>query len=292
MYEKMLVPLDGSKVAEMVVPYAEEVAAKLSSQIILVSVFEPAPTDQERLQQTYLEHIREQMQHDLKDWKPKKEIKVQSRVLMGKPADEILRHANENDIGLIAMTSLGLSPRGPWLLGNIAAKVLRATTKPILLVRTPASEGDLKQKRIVKRILVPLDGSELGAAAIPHSEALCQALGAELVLFQVIEPPPRWSVTEVPYQITETPEEMENIAITYLDEIRKSFKDKGLRVSSATAIGNPADQIIDYAKQNAIDLIAMSTHGRTGIGKWIFGSVTDKVLHAGDTTVFLVPLRK
>lgn len=288
MYEKILIPLDGSKAAEMVIPYAQEVATKLSSQTILVSVFEPVPTDLERLHQTYLERITEQVQHQLKDWEPKKEARVQSRVLMGKPADEILRHADENDVGLIAMTSRGSSVRGPWLLGNIAAKVLRATTKPVLLVRAPASEAALRQKRLVKRILVPLDGSDLGAAAIPHAEALGRALGAELVLFQVLEPVASWAGSEVPYYITEPPEKRKNLAITYLDDVGKALRERGLKVSGVVAVGSPADRIVDYAKENAIDLIAISTHGRTGIGRWVFGSVTDKVLHAGDTAVLVV----
>jgi nucleotide-binding universal stress UspA family protein len=78
----------------------------------------------------------------------------------------------------------------------------------------------------------------------------------------------------------------------YLDGIGKKLKGKGLGVSSVVVIGSSADQIIDYAKANTIDLIAMSTHGRTGIGRWIFGSVTDKVLHAGDTPVLVARTSK
>jgi len=72
MYKKMLVPMDGSKIAEMVIPYAEEFAAKLGSEMILVSVFEPVLKDPERLHQTYLERISEQVRHQLKGWEPRK----------------------------------------------------------------------------------------------------------------------------------------------------------------------------------------------------------------------------
>jgi nucleotide-binding universal stress UspA family protein len=292
MYEKILVPLDGSKAAEMVIPYAEEIVAKLGSQMILVSVCESIPDDTEQLHRTYLERVTEQIQQQLKDWKPQKETQVHSKVLMGKPADEILRYADESDIGLIAMTSHGSSVHDPWVLGNIAAKVLRATGRPLLLVRTATSEAALEEKRLVKRILVPLDGSELGAGAIPYTETLGQALGAELVLFQAFEPITSWAGYGggyVPYQV---PEALEKSAIAYLDNIGKPLKEKRLKVSSAVALGSPAQRIIDYAETNAIDLIAMSTHGRTGINRWVFGSVTDKVLHAGDVAVLVVRATK
>ena len=294
MYETMIVPLDGSRAAEMVIPYAEEVAAKLGSQMILVSVSESLPANMEQLYQAYLEHITQQVQRQLKDWKPKKEAQVQSKVLTGKPADEILRYADDTNAGLIAMTSRGSSVRESWPLGNIAAKVLRATTKPLIFVRAPASEDAVRQKRLVKRILVPLDGSELGAAAIPHAEALGQALGAELVLFQAIDPAAvqRLPSEGVSYTRAVAVDMQKVLSTEYLNGVRKTLKEKGLEVSSAIAVGSPPDQIVDYAKANAIDLITMSSHGRTGIRRWVFGGVTDKVLHSGDTAVLVVPAPK
>ncbi len=286
MYEKILLALDGSKTAEMVIPYVEEIAAKLGSQIILVSVAESKTTVTDHFYRSYLEPITEQVQRQLKDWGAREEVKVQNKVLLGKPADEILRYADENNVGLIAMTSRGSSVRGPWLLGSVATQILRATGKPVLLIRAPATNVALRQKGLVKRILVPLDASKLGEAAIPWTEALASALGAELVLFQVVEPERTWT-GEVYYATPQEEESRKISAISYLDGVGKPLKDRGLSVSCAAGLGSPADQIIDYAKANTIDLIAMCTHGRSGIGRWVFGSVTDKVLHAGDTAVLI-----
>jgi len=293
MYERILIPLDGSKAAEIVIPYVEEIAAKLGSEIILVSVAESKTTDRDHLHRSYLEPITKQVQRQLKDWGAREEVKVQGKVLPGKPADEILRFADETNVGLIAMTSRGSSVRGPWLLGNIAAKILRATGKPVLLVRAPASEAALQQKRLTKRILVPLDGSNLGEAAIPCAETLGSALKAELVLFQVVAPPRVWAGGEGGSYVMPPDEEgLKASAMAYLGGVAKPLKEKGLNISNAVDLGSAADQIIDYAKANAIDLIAMSTHGRSGIGRWVFGSVTDKVLHAGDTAILVVPPAK
>ena len=294
MYERILVPLDGSSAAEMVIPLAEELAAKLGSQMILVGVSDSVPADTEQLYQTYLKHIKAQVQRELKeDWKTEEKVQVQGKILMGKAAAEIIRYAAAAHAGLIAMSSRGTSSRGPRLLGNIADKVLRTTDKPVLLIRAPVSKAALKEKRLIKRILVPLDGSEVGESAVPDAVALGKILGAELVFFHVVEPVPvRTSVGIDTYYIPLAEEELgraKDNALAYLENVAKSAKTQGLNVFSTVAdYGSPAECIINYAKDNAIDLIAISTHGRTGIGRWVFGSVTDKVLHAGDTAVLVV----
>ena len=298
MYERILIPLDGSSTAEMVLPFAEELAAKLGSQVILVGVSDSAPADTEQLYQTYLKHIKEQVQRELKeDWKTEKKVQVQSKILMGKAAAEIIRYAAVAHAGLIAMSSRGASSRGPRLLGNIADKVLRTTDKPVLLIRAPASKAALKEKRLIKRILVPLDGSEVGESAVPDAVALSQALGAELVFFHVVElVPVVASVGDIgPYVpiVVEDQGRAKDNALAYLESVTRSAKTKGLNIfSTVVDYGPPAECIVNYAKDNAIDLIAISTHGRTGIGRWVFGSVTDKVLHAGDTAVLVVRASK
>jgi nucleotide-binding universal stress UspA family protein len=283
-YEKILVPLDGSNAAEIVLPYVEEIATKLCSEIIVVGVSGRASVEADHLYLYYLERVTEEAKRQLEGWGPKKEVSARYEFLQGRPAHEILRYANDSDVGMIAMASRGSSGHGPWLLGNIAAKVLRATSRPVLLVRAPASDEVIQQKRLIKRILVPLDGSEIGEAAVSHAEVLARTLSSELVLFQVLEP-------LVPVGGAETvtfKERREVSVIEYLDSVVKPLKEGGLSVSTKVDTGFPADLIIDYAQANAIDLIAMASHGRAGIGRWVFGSITDKVLHAGDMPVLVV----
>jgi len=293
MYERILVPLDGSQTAEIVLPYAEDIAAKFGAKIVLVSVSEPGAADSVHLYSLYLEHVKEQIQRQLKGRKTKRGAKLHSAILQGKPADEILQYVADNNINLIVMASHGSSSRGPWFLGNIAGKVLRATKSPVLLIRTPANKA--AAKKLVRKILVPLDGSEPGKAAIPYAEEMSRVLGASLVFFQVLEPITGWAGagTSVPSQYgLEGKTKRKNLALDYLNDIAKPFKERGLKTSTAVAFGSPADQILDYAKAKSIDIIAMSTHGRSGIGRWVFGSVTDKVLHAGDAAVLVVRAAK
>jgi nucleotide-binding universal stress UspA family protein len=293
-YRRILVPLDGSPLSEGALPYVQEIAANLGSDIVLITVSGSDLLTTGYPFSSYLEGVSQQVKRHIKELGPAKEVQVSTEAIEGEPATEIISYANRHSVDLIAMTSRGSSARGPWLLGNVAAKVLRASTRPLLLVRKTAMEYGPENKRLVKRILVPLDGSELGASAIPHGQGLCQALGAELVLFYAMEPEPARVVARGydPYLTCLPPQALEEAqvgATAYLEGIAKLARDKNQNISTVVDFGSAALCIIDYAKRNSVDLIAMSTHGRTGISRWVFGSVTDKVLHAGDTAVLVVP---
>ena len=295
MYENVLVTLDGSNAAEIVLPYAEEIVVKFDAEIILMSVSEATADARDHLYRSYLDRMARQFQKELQDQGVKKEVTVRTEVLFGRPESEIIRYAQEKNVKLITMASRGGSGESPWLLGHIAGKVLRATDRPVLLVRAPADGESISRRRLIKRILLPLDGSKVGEAAIPYAESMAQTLEAELVLFQVI----RLSALVASEgaamssdMIREEEEYRRANALAYLNSVEEGLKNKALNTSVALASGSSADQIIEYAEANAIDLIAMSTHGRSGIGRWVFGSVTDKVLHSGATAVLTVRATK
>ncbi len=291
MYERIMVPLDGSDAAEMALPYVEEIVAKTGAELLLVSVSEPTLDAKDHLYQSYLERMEGRVLQEFERSGVTGEGTVRSEVLVGSPASEIIGYADEMDVSLIIMASRGLSRKGPWPIGNTAAKVLRATNRPALLVRTPVDEVARKEHRFLKRILIPLDGSDVGEAALPWAVELAQALGAEVILYQVVKHV-MILATEGAAMSSEMYEEEEKFrraaAMAYLESIGKSVLEKGLNVSHDLGSGPPADQIIDYAEAKEVDLIAMSTHGRSGISRWVFGSVTDKVLHAGTTAVLTV----
>jgi len=293
MYERIMVPLDGSNAAEMVLPYAEEIATKFNSEIALVSVAEPTPAESDHLFRAYLKTIQEKVRTELGNWGAKPGTPVTIEVLAGKPAQEILSYAADKNVSLVVMASRGTSGEGPWLLGNIAAKVLRATTKPVLLVRKEAPAEGLQRKGLIKRILVPLDGSKVAEQIVPHAEELARCMGAELILFQAYESflgviSGEAMVTMSAEEIKEANRHREEDAKAYLRTIAGTLREMGLTVSEVVVPGDPADVILSYAESNAVDMISMSTHGLSGLKRWVFGSVTDKVLHAGDMPVLVV----
>ena len=295
-YSRIMVPLDGSDAGEIVLPYAEEFATRLGSEIILVNVSESTFVAIAQLSRPYLTHVAERLASNISERRGEAHAKILTQMLVGKPVDEILHHATEAHVDLIVMASR-LSGGGPWPLGTVAAKVLRATDIPVLLVRTPARKDALERRMLMRRVLVPLDGSRLGEGAVSHVETLAGSLGAEVVLLHIVDPlivqPMYGPLLSYPLPVPEGEEAMRAEAKAYLSGVEKTLSEKGLETTGEVLFGSPADQIIDFAERNDIDLIALSSHGRSGIGRWVFGSVTDKVLHAGDTAVLVIrPAKK
>ena len=294
MYEKILVPLDGSDLAEIALPYAEELAGALGCDITLIHVSESADEKYENMHQLYIEKIVEATIQDAEKFrknKRAKKIKVSSVHLTGHVAEQIVDYADKENIGLIVMTTHGRSGIRRWILGNVAAKVVRATDRPIALIRAKDTPPEARAERIIK-ILVPLDGSKASEVVIPHVSELASKLKAEVVLFQVVAP--SYFVYAIPGEAVlqpHSPEDLQNMienSKLYLDKVCAEFRDKGIETTSEVGIGGPAEEIIRIADEIQVDMVAMSTHGHSSISLWAFGSNADKVLHAGDTPVLLV----
>jgi len=134
-----------------------------------------------------------------------------------------------------------------------------------------------------KKILVPLDGSALAEAILPQVTELARVPDAELVILRVAlaHAFPGADPTEAQLQAVRESEK-------YLEEVGKGLKGAGLRVSSVVRYGHAAEEILDHAAFAGIDLIAMSTHGRTGVSRWVLGSVAEKVLRASSMPLLLV----
>ena len=298
MYEKILVPLDGSELAEVALPYAEELAGRLGSEITLVFVLTPGsesvPDPYRRLHQYYIEKMVENTKEGAERYvkKPQgKAIKVEPRILVGNPAEEIVEYASKEDIGLIVMATHGRSGISRWALGSVANKVVRATERPVGLIRAKGARPDVRQKGILNKALVPLDGSKEGEAVIPYIEELASRLKAEVVLLQVLSTSYHVITAEGYGYVIYTDQQMESdkaFARDYLEKVGARLKRKGVIVKSEVRLGIAAEEIIKLADEMYADVVAMSTHGRSGVGRWVFGSVADRVLHEGNTPLLLV----
>ena len=199
MYGKMLVPLDGSELAEVVFGYAKELAGRLDLELILLHVAEPGEHDLIPMHRAYVEQAVETVQRQLAEVQEKTRTEAEGKakqtrgeVVMGHPAEEILHYADENNIDIIIMATHGRSGIKRWAIGSVADKVLRVSKVPVWLVRATIPEEIVHDKWQERMILVPLDGSELAESVLPHVEALAKQRGAELVevvLLRVCEPP-------------------------------------------------------------------------------------------------------
>ena len=139
-----------------------------------------------------------------------------------------------------------------------------------------------------KKILVPLDGSELAKKALDQAEKLAKCFDAEMILFQVVPFMPIYGSPELVTPLI-VDEKHKEAAEKYLLNLTEELKKKGLKVTSMVRTGQVvAMEIIDFAKESRVDLITMCTHGRSGITRWVLGSVALKVLTRAETPILLV----
>jgi len=304
MYKKMLVPLDGSELSEAVLPYAKELAGRLDMEITLLHIYRSEEKNKSHLYRAYIGHKVDILKCQSEEVQKKtgagakcKAIKVQGKLISGYPAEEILNYAENNATDFILMATHGRSGIKRWVMGSVTEKVIRASKVPAWLVRATISEDMAHEKWEKRTILVPLDGSNLAEAVLPHVETLAKQRGSEMmnvVLLRVCEPvsmpiyyPP--NVPMMPKDYLQLKESIERAqAQHYLPKIEKQFKDKGLNVRSEILVGDIARQIIEYANKNPFNLIVMSSHAHSEQGQWDFGSIADKVLHRASNPIFLV----
>jgi len=139
-----------------------------------------------------------------------------------------------------------------------------------------------------KRILVPLDGSELAKKALDHIEPLAKIFDAEIILFQVVPFMPIYGSPELVTPLI-VDEKQKESAEKYLTRLSEELKMRGFKVTTMVRMGHQvAVEIIDFAKESGVDLIAMCTHGRSGITRWVLGSVAHKVLIRAETPILLI----
>jgi len=292
MYTRILIPLDGSQVAEQVLPYARLMAGALKIPVELLGVIDvdllpPAlyteanqyldtlVSDGIRTTKEYLKAIAGTF-----DGTP-----VQYFVEKGKPAEVVIGRAAADKGTLIAMATHGRSGIGRWLLGSVAEKVLRGTTNPLLLVRG-VEEAKASSEAALKSIVASLDGSKLAETVLPSVIELAKTMNLQVILTRAYALPMAAYAGADDY----IPNYKEILAVvneeasTYLAGKVKELNEKGLKnVSSVLLEGSAPEEIIGFARRTPDNLVAMCTHGRSGVKRWVLGSVTEKVVrHSGD----------
>ncbi|MBN2187694.1 MAG: universal stress protein [Dehalococcoidia bacterium] len=303
MYKKMLVALDTSALAAASLPYTKELAARLNLGVIMLHVHSPEERGVVSQLQADIDHKADIVKRQAEEVQKKigiepgdKVVQVRGEVAVGSPDEEILRCATENDVDLILMATHGRSGIRRLVLGSVAEKVLHASNVPVWLVRPGTPEEIVYHRWPGRTMLVPLDGSQLAEAVLPHVEALSMQQGTDrvdVILLRVYSrptPPPVNEYTTAAldeYMQMETARRKE-AAEEYLGQIENQLRDKGLVVRSEVLEGRPADEIIGYANANPCNLIVMSTHARSGLHQAIRGSVAAKVLQKADSPVVLV----
>lgn len=288
MYKTIIVPLDGSELAEVALPFAEESVGRTGVDLVLLSVRQPQDDHSPRMMQSYLEKIADQARIDAEKYQKSpggQPVNVTWKILQGNPAEEIVAFAEKEEGNRIVMATHGQSGSTRWGLGSIADKITKASNIPVTLIRAKGSQPEVR-KGFYNNILATLDGSKASEVILPHVEDMAKSWGAAVTLFMVFQ---MESIT-VTYEAVKNAESLKTASISYLEKITNDLKAKGINAKYVLIdlAEDVAAEINKYTTQNSIDLVVMATHGRSGPRRWILGSVTNKVLHEGNTPIMLV----
>lgn len=297
MFGRMLIPLDGSKTAEDVLPYARRLAAGARVAVELLGVVEMAEIAEDIAsnQAAYAgalvrEAVRNSTEYLEKLAQTFHNGKVRCNVQQGRPEDIIIAAASADRATLIAMATHGRSGVTRWLLGSVTEKVLRGTVNPLLVVRAPGN-SKTDGEAALRSVIVPLDGSDVAETILSPVAALAKALDLQVLLIRVYGLPlPTYGGDDyyVPDYL-ELKDQIRDEAEGYLNSRANLLRAQGVaEVSTVVIEGSAADAIIDLARKTPDNLVALSPHGRSGLQRWVLGSVTEKVVRHCQDPVLIV----
>jgi len=291
--QTVLVPLDGSPLAEGVMPYAETLARLLGASVRLLFVVEPVSESPWGRLDAVEKRLSEQQSGEAERYLLSVAEKLERRgttsshcVLSGVPADCIVDATEEPDVAMVAMATHGRGGVKRLLLGSVADKVMRLGQSPTLLVRT-GEEQRSEQPLVLKRLLVPLDGSPRAEQALPLAEKLARSAGATLVLARVERHLWQTVMAEAPvYDLGEIDAEVTEALGAYLLQLRQRLQ-RDTTVELQPVRGDPALMLEDLALNGETDLVVMATHGRGGVRRLAIGSMADRVVRLGAPTLLV-----
>lgn len=242
MFKKILVPLDGSETSEQILPHLEQLLRTMDADLRLIHVC-AQPSEGKK----YLDRVAEEIDDRFPG--------VSERVVTGDPVREIIGHALEGKFDFIAMTTHGRSGLSRLVFGSTAEELLRASPVPLFLVRP-----DVDPVRF-RTILVPLDGSHRAETILPLACDFASSSGGKLLLVTVLP-------AKYPTPVT----------LSHVKGIRESVEDHGIEAQIVVRHGGPVKEILAVSEARKADLIAISTHGRSGLDRLRFGSVAESIL--------------
>ena len=301
MYKKILVPLDGSKTAEKVLPYARYLAGKFKVAVELLVVVDIAEvashlaSEKARFLDTVIEdavrHFTTYLSGVATTFAG---TDVKCSVEKGKAEDTVIEKAASDKAMLITMATHGRSGLNRFLLGSVAEKVLRGTVNPLLLIRA-TEEAKSEGEAMLRSIIVPLDGSELAEGVLPMVVDMATKLALEVELFRAYHIPYGAYAGDEGFYAGNYEELLAGVrdeAVEYLERKAADLKKLGVaKVRCVSQEGFAGDEIIALGQKAADTLIAMSSHGRSGVKRWVLGSVAEAVVrHSGDPVLITRPL--
>ena len=295
-FQSILVPLDGSSVAEQAVPVAAAIAERARCKIKLVLVHPPLLTIEPGSAYTKLELAMQKADRDYlrsiaAPLRKRLGRLLSTAVLQGFVVPTLARYAREVGADLVVMTTHGRGGiRRAWL-GSVTDQMIRTADVPILVVR--AADGKRTTPPLeVKEILVPLDGSPLAEAALEPAAAFAALWDAEVSLVQVVHRVSLPSDPLLPFPTgysDEVTQIRREAAQDYIQDLAERLRESGVRSSGVAVLGGGvAETLLALARPGRISLMVVATHGRGGTRRLVLGSVADKLVRGAEVPLLVV----
>ena len=299
----ILVPMDGTEVSEGILPWVARIAGQADARLILLTAVDPdgieyppvgppAQPDWAMFRDQVEENSRTHAQDALQavvEWLRIRGVSAEGRAILGNPAEEIVRVSEDEGCGLIAMSTHGRNLIGRSILGSVTDRVLHSASVPVLTITPDRARMYQEEGTTLNTVVVPLDGSELAELALPYAEELATALSLEVLLVRVARTDHlAFSYEEFAGRIPDFTSDLEREAARYLEAVSEGLRNRGLAVRHRVLGGAPAPSLLDLARETPRNLIAMTTHGRSGLTRWVMGSVAEAMIRGSGDPVLVV----
>lgn len=326
MFSRILVPLDGSEIAEGILPYVTQFAKRLNAGIVVhtavnleslyvattdASQQEPRnensggdpSVDVRRSDTGVTPALRSQIEVEVLRGVESEFEEVASRLAdqgietdviatPGRPSEQILATAKAEGCDLIALATHGRNAIGRGLLGSVTDRVVHLSTLPVLTISPTRAESQPSDEDPISNVIVPLDGSELGESALPTVEGLAAAMSLQVRLVCTFDPAEYDRRHRYTSALTGTPilsQEVKAHQKGYLESVADGLVSRGFDVKTEVLMGPAASAIVEYARESPQNIVIMATHGRSGFRRLLLGSVTEAVIRSSSDPVLIIP---
>jgi nucleotide-binding universal stress UspA family protein len=288
MFDPIMVPLDGSQLAECVLPHVAAIARAFDAKVILLRVLDKKQASEKaqlfdlvnwQINKTgaklYMEKIGTRLQ--------KSSLRIETAVLEGLVAESITEYSQKRGAKLIILSSHGRSGLSQWGISSVTQKIIFSAPTSVLIIRAhqPATNESLVQQ--YARLMVPLDGSRRAENVLPMVTLLANSHQSRIQIVHVVKTP------EMARQMPITPEDLElsdrivarnrEEAIRYLDQVRLHSPLEGIEVQTRLLTSdNAAAALHELADKENIDMVALSAHGYSGYNQWPYGSMVNNFI--------------
>lgn len=301
MFNHIVVPLDGSKLSETALGYVTPLASRMNAKVVLLhaisapfgELFDDAPDRIEAAMamrrratasaDSYMASVAERVSTE--------GVECDTHLGHGAPAAVILDYIERYNPDLIAMSTHGRSGLRRMVVGSVTTAILPRAETPVLVVHP--DEDEQIPPVSFETLVVPLDMSSRSEDVLPLATRLAGSLNLNARLITCIPSPSQLYTGSVP-EVYPYPDDLmqqtQDATDEYLEEVSAAVNEgRALNAQWESLEGGPASRIVEYAQAQPASLIAMCTQGRTGLGRWVLGSVTDAVIRSGNTPVLVVP---